>query len=99
MYQWYQIMICLLKFDFFFFSGVTMQVIYWRQYHRYKIFINEQLLIVVLQRNSAEFGVTIAAIPVVLVLLILCGVAVQHEVKWYEPIICDLLAHLTLSLG
>jgi hypothetical protein len=26
MYQWYQIMICLLKFDFFFFTGVTMQV-------------------------------------------------------------------------
>jgi hypothetical protein len=26
MYQWYQIMICLLKFDFFFFSGVTIQV-------------------------------------------------------------------------
>ncbi|KAF8163287.1 hypothetical protein B0H34DRAFT_694846 [Crassisporium funariophilum] len=64
MYQWYQIMICLLKFDFFFFSGVTMQ-----------------LLIVVLQRNSAEFGVTIAAIPVVLVLLILCGLAVQREIK------------------
>jgi hypothetical protein len=69
MYQWYQIMICLLKFDFFFFSGVTMQ-----------------LLIVVLQRNSAEFGVTIAAIPVVLVLLILCGLAVQREVKWIMSI-------------
>jgi hypothetical protein len=64
MYQWYQIMICLLKFDFFFFSGVTMQ-----------------LLIVVLRRNSAEFGVTIAAIPIVLILLILCGLAVQREVK------------------
>jgi len=69
MYQWYQIMICLLKFDFFCFSGVTMQ-----------------LLILVLQRNSAEFGVTIAAIPVVLVLLILCGVAVQREIKWLMTI-------------
>ncbi|EDR14289.1 uncharacterized protein LACBIDRAFT_305971 [Laccaria bicolor S238N-H82] len=69
MYQWYQIMICLLKFDFFFFSGVTMQ-----------------LLIVVLQRNSAEYGVTIAAIPVVLILLILCGLAVQREVKWIMSI-------------
>jgi hypothetical protein len=26
MYRWYQIMICLLKFDFFCFTGVTMQV-------------------------------------------------------------------------
>ncbi|KAF9464682.1 hypothetical protein BDZ94DRAFT_1215875 [Collybia nuda] len=69
MYQWYQIMICLLKFDFFCFGGVTMQ-----------------LLILVLRRNSAEFGVTIAAIPVVLVLLALCGVAVQREIKWLMSI-------------
>lgn len=27
MYRWYQVIICLLKFDFFFFAGVTMQVI------------------------------------------------------------------------
>jgi hypothetical protein len=39
MYQYYQVEVCLLKFDFFFFSGVTMQ-----------------LLIVVLSKNSAEFG-------------------------------------------
>jgi len=64
MYQYYQIMICLLKFDFFFFSGVTMQ-----------------LLIIVLQRSSVEFGITVAAIPVVLALLILCGIAVQREIK------------------
>jgi len=69
MYQWYQIMICLLKFDFFCFSGVTMQ-----------------LLILVLQKDSAEFGVTIAAIPVVLVLLVLCGIAVQREIKWIMSI-------------
>jgi len=41
-----------------------------------------QLLIIVLARNTAEFGVTVAAIPVVLVLLALCGVAVQREIKW-----------------
>jgi len=64
MYQWYQIMICLLKFDFFFFTGVTMQ-----------------LLIIVLQVNSAEFGITIAAIPIDLILLFFCGVAVQREIK------------------
>ncbi|KAJ7452443.1 hypothetical protein B0H11DRAFT_2073440 [Mycena galericulata] len=69
MYQWYQIMLCLLKFDFFFFIGVTMQ-----------------LLIIVLAKNTAEFGVTIAAIPVVLVLLALCGIAVQREIKWFMTI-------------
>jgi len=64
MYQWYQIMICLLKFDFFFFAGVTMQ-----------------LLIVVLSRNSAEFAITIISVPIVLILLALCAVAVQREIK------------------
>ena len=65
MYQFYQVMICLLKFDFFCFTGVTIQ-----------------LLIVVLQTNSAEFGLTVAAIPIVLVLLIFAGMAVQREIKW-----------------
>ncbi|ESK96954.1 hypothetical protein Moror_6532 [Moniliophthora roreri MCA 2997] len=69
MYQVYQIMLCLLKFDFFFFTAVTMQ-----------------LLILVLDRDSAEFGVTIAAIPVVLTLLALCGLAVQREIKWLMTI-------------
>ncbi|KAF5373641.1 hypothetical protein D9758_000580 [Tetrapyrgos nigripes] len=69
MYQYYQIMICLLKFDFFFFTAVTMQ-----------------LLIVVLAQNSTEFGVTISAIPVVLVLLGLCAIAVQREIKWLMSI-------------
>ncbi|KAG1789837.1 uncharacterized protein HD556DRAFT_1243215 [Suillus plorans] len=65
MYQFYQIFICLLKFDFFCFVGVTMQ-----------------LLIVVLSKNSAEFGITIVAIPVVLFLLAGCARAVKYEVKW-----------------
>lgn len=64
MYQFYQIFICLLKFDFFCFVGVTMQ-----------------LLIVILNKNSAEFGVTVAAIPIVLLLLAGCARAVKHEVK------------------
>jgi hypothetical protein len=41
-----------------------------------------KMLIVVLQTDSAEFGVTIAAVPVVIILLIFCGIAVQREVKW-----------------
>lgn len=69
MYQFYQVLICLLKFDFFSFVGVTIQ-----------------LLIVVLQANSAEFGLTIAAIPVVLFLLVAAGIAVQREIKWLMSI-------------
>ncbi|RPD66069.1 hypothetical protein L227DRAFT_648858 [Lentinus tigrinus ALCF2SS1-6] len=69
MYQYYQVIICLLKFDFFAFVGVTMQ-----------------LLIVVLATSTAEFGLTIAAIPIVLVLLIGCGLAVQREIKWLMTI-------------
>ncbi|KAI9446473.1 hypothetical protein H4582DRAFT_2108132 [Lactarius indigo] len=65
MYQYYQVLLCLLKFDFFAFTGVTIQ-----------------LLIVVLSKNSAEFGLTIAAIPVVLLLLFGCGIAVKRELKW-----------------
>ena len=42
-----------------------------------------QLLILVLQTNSAEFGLTIAAIPIVLTLLVICGVALKREIKWY----------------
>jgi hypothetical protein len=69
MYQYYQVEICLLKFDFFFFTGVTMQ-----------------LLIVVLAKNSAEFGVTIAAIPIVLGLLMGAAMAVRREIKWLMSI-------------
>ncbi|KAH9901321.1 hypothetical protein C8Q73DRAFT_677483 [Cubamyces lactineus] len=69
MYQFYQVMICLLKFDFFAFVGVTMQ-----------------LLILVLAKNTAEFGLTIAAIPIVFVLLIGAGLAVQREIKWLMSI-------------
>lgn len=82
MYQYYQIMICLLKFDFFCFAGITIQaridnIALIRDCSCYI-----QLLILVLKKNSAEFGVTVAAIPVVLILLILCGIAVQREIKW-----------------
>jgi len=64
MYQYYEVLICLLKFDFFVFTGITIQ-----------------LLIVVLSKNSTEFGLTITAIPVVLVLLMGCGLAVQREIR------------------
>jgi len=69
MYQYYQVLICLLKFDYFCFTGLTMQ-----------------LLILVLSRNGAEFPLTIIAIPVVLVLLTFCVIAVRREIKWLMTI-------------
>ncbi|EPQ58136.1 hypothetical protein GLOTRDRAFT_104066 [Gloeophyllum trabeum ATCC 11539] len=76
MYQFYQVMVCLLKFNFFCFAGVTMQ-----------------MLILVLASSSAEFGVTIAAVPVVLFLLVACAIAVQREIKWLMSV------SLVLMLG
>jgi hypothetical protein len=82
MYQFYQIMICLIKFDFFCFVGVTMQVSRLINPPPTSLTRNIQLLILVLQTNSAEFGLTVAAIPVVLVLLVGASLAVQREIKW-----------------
>ncbi|KAG8891216.1 hypothetical protein FRB99_003770 [Tulasnella sp. 403] len=65
MYRYYQVLICLLKFDFFISTALTMQ-----------------LLILVLSRDGAEFPLTIIAIPVVLVLLVFCAIAVKREIKW-----------------
>lgn len=89
MYQYYEIFICLLKFDFFCFVGVTMQVkinaLWDGQWTE-----NPQLLIVVLNKDSAEFGLTITAIPVVLILLAGCTYAVKEEIKWYDGCSCSL---------
>jgi hypothetical protein len=87
MYRYYEVMVCLLKFDFFCFSGVTMQVCQASSMKAGFVaytchFPSAKMLIVVLQTDSAEFGVTIAAVPVVIILLIFCGIAVQREVKW-----------------
>lgn len=82
MYQYYQVMVCLLKFDFFAFVGVTMQVGVKWEWPSKCLMRTTQLLIVVLSDNTAEFGLTIAAIPVTLILLIMAGAAVQREIKW-----------------
>lgn len=84
MYQYYQVMICLLKFDFFAFTGVTMQVTHISASYVSTTdhVLRTQLLIVVLSDDSAEFGITVAAIPCVLAALALCGYALQREIKW-----------------
>jgi len=72
MFEYYQVMLLLLKFDYFAFIGLTMQ-----------------LLILVLSNETAQYAVTIAAIPIVLVLLIGCGIAVVREIRWL--MICSLV--------
>ncbi|KAF9505985.1 hypothetical protein BS47DRAFT_1399891 [Hydnum rufescens UP504] len=74
MFRYYQIMIVLLKFDYFAFTGLTMQ-----------------LLILVLADRSAQFALTIAAIPIVLILLTACGYAVGQEIKWLMQISLTLM--------
>lgn len=53
-----------------------------------------QLLIVVLNEDSAEFAVTIVAIPIVLVLLAFCVTALKREIKW-----CAISYNLNASIS
>jgi len=45
-----------------------------------------QLLILVVSTSSAEFGITVTAIPIVLVLLSFAAIAVQREIRWLMSI-------------
>jgi hypothetical protein len=68
----YQIFVTLLKFDFFFCTLPRFQLIAVLGYE-------VQSLVIIISLVDAEFGLTIAAIPITIVILLFCAWSVRHE--------------------
>ncbi|KIV97033.1 hypothetical protein, variant [Exophiala mesophila] len=64
-YLYYQVYIALLKFDFFFFLGFTVQFV-----------------VIVTRQQNVEFALTIAAIPVTILILLAAAWFVRKENLW-----------------
>lgn len=64
-YLYYQVYIALLKFDFFFFLGFTVQFV-----------------VIVTRQQNTEFYLTIAAIPVTILILLAAAWFVRKENLW-----------------
>ena len=77
-YLTFQIYIALLKFDFFFFLGFTVQ------------------FVVIVQTHQSEFALTIAAIPVTILILIMAAIWTRKEslIGMILTIVCHHNKHL-----
>ena len=78
-YLTFQVYIALLKFDFFFFLGFTVQ------------------FVVIVTQRKAEFALTIAAIPVTILILFAAAFFCRREVLWGTICIIVSAHHHTLK--
>src|SRR5271170_1431988 len=72
----YQIFVALLKFDFFFCTSLSSS-----NSDLSVLGFEIQFLVIIISITDAEFGITIAAIPITIVILIFCAWSVRHESK------------------